>query len=218
MDIPTVNVEEKSAVQTLGPTKRMIIIILKKKKEIDLKSLAEELKMSKMGILKHVNKLEELGMVQRMFIKEGVGRPRLYLRLSEKAAELFPTSYAEIAISMLKYIRDNYGREEVIKALDNRTKNITERYSTLIQKDMPLKKRVELVTQFRDRDGYMAEFTVSRSEFQILEYNCPLLDVAAEYSEACEIERRMFEEILGAKVSSSHQIVSGDKVCRFVIG
>ena len=216
MDIPIVNLED-GIVSSLGPTKRTIILILKKERKLSLKDLANEIEMSKMGVLKHVNKLVELGIVQRVYLKEGVGRPRLHLMLTEKASELFPTSYSEIAISILEYIMKNYGREDVIKALQNRADTTYQRYLNVIEEHIPLEEKIQLITELRDKDGYMAEFNVGGSMFEILEYNCPLLDVAAEYKEACEIERRMFEDLTGASVATSHQIVGGDQACKFTI-
>ena len=37
------------------------------------------------------------------------------------------------------------------------------------------------------------------------------------FPEACEVERRMFESMLKAKVTTSHRVVAGDPVCRFLI-
>jgi len=51
----------------------------------------------------------------------------------------------------------------------------------------------------------------------MLEHNCPIMAVAETYPEACRVEREMFQKLLGADVETSHRVVAGDPVCRFLI-
>lgn len=81
-----------------------------------------------------------------------------------------------------------------------------------------LESRVEALARLRDEDGYMAEArAVPGGGYEILEYNCPILAVAQEYSEACGVERGLFQRVLGADVETTHRTVAGDSVCRFLI-
>ena len=75
----------------------------------------------------------------------------------------------------------------------------------------------ELV-RIRDEGGYMAELgQARRNVVEMFEHNCPIMAVAETYPEACRVEREMFQNLLGADVETSHRVVAGDPVCRFLI-
>jgi len=64
----------------------------------------------------------------------------------------------------------------------------------------------------------MAEVGARRARsVEMLEHNCPILAIAEQFPEACEVERKMFESVLSARVETSHRVVAGDAVCRFVV-
>ena len=56
-----------------------------------------------------------------------------------------------------------------------------------------------------------------KTTYALVENNCPILAVAQKYGEACEVERRLFRDLLRADVGVSHRVVAGDPVCRFLI-
>ena len=53
--------------------------------------------------------------------------------------------------------------------------------------------------------------------YELLEFNCPILAVAEEFGEACTVERELFERVLNADVETTHRVVAGNQVCRFLI-
>ena len=64
----------------------------------------------------------------------------------------------------------------------------------------------------------MAELASARKNtFELLEHNCPVYAVADKYWEACAVERDLFQKLLHADVETSHRVVEGDAVCRFLI-
>ena len=70
-----------ASLRLFSSNKKQILLILKREKEIDLETLSTMMSMSKMGVLKHIIELEEIGFVERLKKKTGVGRPRLILIL-----------------------------------------------------------------------------------------------------------------------------------------
>ena len=75
---------------TFGSTKREILLVLKREGQSDLQSLAEHLHISKMAVHKHIQELEDQGMIQRVTLRGAKGRPRHGLQLAPKASSLFP--------------------------------------------------------------------------------------------------------------------------------
>lgn len=215
MKIP--DFDEKAMITSFSSTKRQILIILKREGETDLSSLAELLNLTKMGVLNHIQDLEELGIIERFQKKGGVGRPKLYVQLSKTASDIFPKAYSSITCSMLNYIADKLGRNAVYDALKHRQKEVFGDYKTHLSGDF--NERLTQFSQIRDHDGYMVELKTLPGDnvYELLEYNCPILSVADIYDEACSIEEELFSDLLDANVKTTHRTVAGDKVCRFLI-
>jgi predicted ArsR family transcriptional regulator len=203
--------------KAFSPTKRQILLILKREGEIDLQSLSEKLNISKMGVHKHITDLEEMGLIDRLKKRGGVGRPRLAIRLAESAADIFPRAYAALTVHTLEYIEEKLGRNAVEDALRRRQKQTAEEYQKYMEgKSLP--ERVKTLADLRNKEGYMAEMKGTyENGYELYEYNCPILAVADKYFESCTLERKLFASILDADVETTHRVVDNDYVCRFVI-
>jgi predicted ArsR family transcriptional regulator len=202
---------------TFGPTKREILLILKREGQSDLKTLADHFHISKMAVHKHIQELEDHGMVQRLTLRGAKGRPRHGLKLAPKASGLFPKAYAGVTCAALAYIEEKLGRKAVEEALRRRQSEIIPGYREQVNAET-LAGRVQQLAELRDRDGYIAEDKkTGPSKFEILEHNCPIIAIAENYWEACTVENEMFRKVLNANVETTHRVVDGANVCRFLI-
>jgi predicted ArsR family transcriptional regulator len=210
-------VDGEPSFRGFAPTKRAILMHLKRGGEADLATLARSLSISKMAVYKHVQELEESGLVERDVRRGGVGRPRLILRLAPEASSLFPNAYASVTCALLKYIEETMGRKAVEAALRSRHKQILPQYQEAVTAD-DLAGRVHALAKLRDQEGYMAEMREGRrGQFELFEYNCPIVAIAQDYWEACTVENELFRKVLRADVETTHRVVAGDHVCRFLI-
>jgi predicted ArsR family transcriptional regulator len=197
--------------------KRSILLRLKREGPLSLGRIAEVLQISKVATLRHLTGLETAGLIVRSRRVEGIGRPRAYFQLSMRSAPLFPAAYTHMSICALRFIEDRLGRDAVVTLLQQRAHEIHDENRTKFV-DKGLTARVETLAQIRDEGGYMAEVGSRRKRsIELLEHNCPILAVAAQYPEACSVERAMFESLLDADVTVGHRVVAGDPVCRFII-
>src|SRR6266571_5642022 len=200
-----------------GSTKREILLILKREGQSDLQTLAERLQISKMAVHKHLQDLEERSMVQRTPLRGTKGRPRLMLQLAPGSQSLFPRAYAGVTCAALAYIEEKLGRKGVEEALRRRQTETLTGYRDQVKAET-LAERVHQLAGLRDREGYMAEdHRAGPAKFEILEHNCPILAVAENYWEACTIENELFRKVLDANVETTHRVVAGGNVCRFLV-
>jgi len=203
--------------QAFGSTKREVLLILKREGQADLQTLAERLHISKMAVHKHIQELEQHGLVQRTSVRGRKGRPRLALQLAPEATNLFPKAYAAVTCAALAYIEEKLGRKAVEEALRRRQTETLSMYRDQVNAGT-LAGRVHQLATLRDREGYMAEDKrAGQSNFEILEHNCPIIAIAENYWEACNVENEMFQKVLGANVETTHRVVAGANVCRFLI-
>ena len=196
-----------------GSTKREILLILKREGQIDLQTLAQHLGISKMAVHKHARELEERGLIERIPVRGTAGRPRLALRLAPSATSLFPRAYAGIT----QAVEEKLGRKAVEEALRRRQAETLTTYREQVKAET-LGERVHQLTGLRDREGYMAEdHQAGPAKFEILEHNCPILAVAENYWEACTVENQLFRKVLDANVETTHRVIAGGNVCRFLV-
>src|SRR6266705_4187268 len=202
---------------TFGSTKREILLVLKREGQSDLQSLAEHLHISKMAVHKHVQELEDQGMIQRVTLRGAKGRPRHGLQLAPEASSLFPKAYAGVTCAALAYIEEKLGRKAVEEALRRRQIETLPGYKQQVNAET-LGGRVHQLAELRDHDGYIAEDKkTGPSKFESREHNCPISAIAENYWEACTVENEMFRKVLDANVETTHRVVDGANVCRFLI-
>lgn len=201
----------------LSEPKKKILWHLKVAGEAGLEELANVLGISKTAVHKHLVALEQRNLVESTRVVRGVGRPRLMYRLASSSEALFPRSYASMALCALQFIERELGREAVRRVLRERQSELFKRYYERLG-HLEFEDRVKELARLRDEEGYMAEVRKGRSgEFVLYEHNCPVIQVAQKYWEACSAEAELFENLLGAKVTTTHRAAKGDAVCKFVI-
>lgn len=208
---------EEDRLSGFSSTKRQILLTLKREGEVDLQGLSDRLGISKMAVYRHIRDLEETGVVERLSKPVGVGRPRLAVRLAPGASDIFPKAYSSLTCFALQFIEERLGREAVEIALRRRQMEVLREYESKV-KGSSLEERVRVLARLRDEEGYMAEVRKAHGgNYELLEYNCPILAVADKYWEACTVEAELFRRVLEADVETTHRVVLGDHVCRFLI-
>jgi predicted ArsR family transcriptional regulator len=211
------NPDTAGTIAGYASTKQEILVMLKRDGQCDMQQVAKRLGISRMAVQKHAKDLESRGLIERVPVRGGPGRPRLAMRLAPKASNLFPKAYAEVSCSALAFIEEKMGRKGVEEALRRRQTTVMPGYKQHVQADS-LEGRVKQLTELRDEEGYMAESReAKKGAFEIIEYNCPIRDIAERYWEACTVENEMFRRVLKADVETTHRVVAGAHACQFLI-
>jgi DeoR family transcriptional regulator, suf operon transcriptional repressor len=197
--------------------KRELLVLLKQRPNLSLTEIAAERQISKVAALHHLAELENQGLVERFYERPSMGRPAVHFRLSERSAGIFPQAYTQMSLTALDYIERHLGRPAVVGMLQERSNEVAEHNRPRLGAPR-LRERVDALARLRSEGGYMAEVAGQHgAAIELREHNCPILAIAGQYPEACEVERRMFESMLKARVDTSHRVVAGDPVCRFLI-
>ena len=202
-----------------GPagSRERLLLSLKERGPLGLQALSAELGISRVAVLRHLARLESEGLVRRAHEGGRVGRPRALFSLTDSARPLFPQAYAEVSVQALRFVERKLGRPAVVELLQGRAHELADQHRPGFPAG-PLEARTRHLAELRDREGYMAAFAGRRGRaYELLEHNCPIFAIAREFPEACQVELRLFESLLGARVEASHRVVAGDPVCRFLV-
>ena len=182
-----------------------------------LEELANVMKVSRMAVHKHLDLLQQRGLVEGIEIRGHVGRPRMVYQLTSQSKSVFPKSYGAIATHALDFIERNMGKEGVKKVLYERQGELFDQYYKRL-KGLDFNKQVRELARIRDEEGYIAESrSKSDGKHVLLEYNCPIIHIAEKHWEACSTETELFEKLLGANIDTTHRAAKGDLICKFVI-
>src|SRR5208282_5285347 len=197
--------------------KRATLLFLKRSPDATLAEVAHVLGTSKVAALRHLASLENDGLVHRTYRRGGRGGPPAIFRLASSAGRLFPEAYTQLAVAALGFIEKVEGRTGVVRMLEGRAQDLRDAHRARRVSPV-LGERARELAHIRDEEGYMADLREpARGTFELREHNCPILAVAGVYGEACDVERRLFRDLLRADVVVSHRVVAGDPVCRFLI-
>ena len=197
--------------------KKKLLYYLKIMQQAGLEELANVMKVSRMAVHKHLDLLQQRGLVEGIETRGHVGRPRMVYQLTSQSKSVFPKSYGAIATHALDFIERNMGKEGVKKVLYERQGELFDQYYKRL-KGLDFNKRVNELARIRDEEGYIAESrSKSDGKHVLLEYNCPIIHIAEKHWEACLTETELFEKLLGANIDTTHRAAKGDLICKFVI-
>jgi predicted ArsR family transcriptional regulator len=199
--------------------KRRLLYILKILGSAGLEDLSKRMKISRMGVHKHLTDLQDRGLVQSSEVRRGVGRPIMCYSLTNSGKSIFPKAYGQIATFALDYIEKNLGKLAVETVLRERQSELLDKYHQIL-KNLDFDQKVKSLARLRDEEGYIAESkkTGKKSDSHVLlEYNCPIIMIAEKHWEACSIETELFEKVLDAEIKATHRAAKGDSICKFSI-
>ena len=206
----------------LPSTKHNILQNLLKHGQATAQWLAQDLNISKQAIRRHLNELEEEGLIIYDSVKQGMGRPQHLYQLSELGRDrLSPQKYSEFAVSFLDTLAETAGKEQVSKVLEKQWQRKAAEYRDRLGKGS-LAQRIGKLVQLRQEEGYMAELhqvsSSNQQKFVLVEHNCAISEVAESYPSICGHELEMFSAVLpDCIVERTHWINNGEHRCGYSI-
>ncbi|MGG0740695.1 helix-turn-helix transcriptional regulator [Niallia taxi] len=199
-------------------TKEKILHLLKKEQALTVNDLTEHLEITHMAVRKHLTILEKDGLIQTKEVKQSMGRPIQVFSLTEKAEAYFPKNYEGISIGFLQDIEDLYGEGSVERLFAKREARLIHEYGVRMDSKDTSQRMKEIVT-IQNEKGYMAELNqLEDNTYELIEYNCPILEVAKEFKIACKCETEMLKDVLRPEsIDRTCCRTEGSSHCRFLV-
>jgi predicted ArsR family transcriptional regulator len=205
------------------PTRRKVLLLLRKHPGVTVSELAAELGLTGMGVRRHLDALEDEGLVEPTECnRKGPGRPASGWRLSATGLELFPRRYDGVALDVLEDLGELAGREAVDAVFAARTEKLVDSYQAALAEAgaEELPDRVAGLAKIRDDAGYLAEWSEGDGGSLVLtENNCAVHRVAERYPAVCAQELALIRRVLGpdVEVTRTAHTMAGDAVCSYCI-
>lgn len=204
-------------------SKESILQYLLKQKAATASDIAQKLDISRQAARRHLNDLEDEGLICHNIIQPKIGRPKHEYYLSDKGKEHFPHGYGEFAVSFLDTLTETVGENQVSQVLQKQWERKAQEYYQYIQGGN-LKDKIAKLVKIRQQEGYMAELCFpdnhedNNQKFFVSEHNCAISDVAQSYPQVCGHELEMFAALFpDCKVERTNWINNGEHRCGYLI-
>jgi DeoR family transcriptional regulator, suf operon transcriptional repressor len=196
-----------------------LLLALKKHQPLTARELAARFAVTPNAMRRHLETLEEAGVVRHTREVRGVGGPVHAFTLSGSGEALFPRSYANVLLETLGAIAAEHGRTGVTDFFRRKWTALSVEATPALSQ-LPLHERVQLVAELWTSLGYMAEADVDAdSALPVLrKHNCAIRAVAEEYPEVCETEAEFIAEAIGVPIERRQHILAGCNTCEYVVG
>jgi predicted ArsR family transcriptional regulator len=198
--------------------KYQILAEIKRSQGLSVSELCDRVDLSYMGVKQHCVALEKEGYLDTWRRPKGMGRPEKAYRLTDQAQEFFPSEHTDLTARILECVDQVYGNAAAEKILFQIYKNDI---AELKQRSLgtSLEEKARALVHYREERGYMSEYYLEpeTQQHQVIEYNSPVQPLLDRYPLVRDLEKQLFEAVLGVKVTRDEQRVSGLYKCVFVL-
>lgn len=201
----------------LKETRSEILLCLKKKGRMSVEELASVLGVSKVSVRRHLDLLSRDMLVAFDIERQDRGRPGHIYFLTGKAEMLFPTGYSTFALKVLNQVKANFGETGISKVFCGQANDLIDSLKPELD-GLDFGDRIEKLVSLINERGY--DITTCRLDdgsYLIKQRNCPIVKVAAEYSQVCSEELRVYREVLGTEIHRECRIAAGAQSCDYII-
>lgn len=198
--------------------KEKLLNVLKKDHKCTIKDLMVYFTISEIAVRRHLHELEQQGFVKKEEVKQDIGRPYHVYLLTDKGHQTFPNQYEQLPLELLQDLEDIQGKQAVTSVLAKRMEREKKLFKEHVKADDFDQKIVE-VARLQDKKGYMIEYKkTSEGDYEVTNYNCPILNIASSYKQLCSNEKQVLSEVFSeSDVISKTCITRGDHYCQWVI-
>ncbi|HDH01062.1 MAG TPA: winged helix-turn-helix transcriptional regulator, partial [Nitrospirae bacterium] len=200
-----------------NPTRKNIILLLKKAGGLNIDQLSKELGITTMGIRQHILSLEKKGLVTYETKRRGIGRPGFFYSLTDKADELFPKQYQSFLLELLSEIERREGRKKVDEIFRWRKNRLLKARRERVNNNTELSGKIRSVEEILTEEGYLVEVEEVEEAYLLKQYNCTISGISRHYRESCRHELEMYRELLGKMVSRNECMSEGAVACIYNI-
>ncbi|MFO0271027.1 MAG: helix-turn-helix transcriptional regulator [Gemmatimonadota bacterium] len=192
-----------------------LLVAIKKSQPVGAKELGATFGVTTNALRRHLDALEEDGVIARRSEVRGVGAPVHLYFLTPAGESLFPQASADALGAMLDAVVAAGVSDEVVAVFRRRWETLARQAKPLMA-GLSFSERAQLVAELLSAEGYLAEVSVADGDrLVITEHHCAVRAVAERFPELCEAEQRFLEDLLGTPVERQARVLDGCNHCAF---
>lgn len=179
---------ERSCLDLLDPTRRSVLIALRRLDAAEVEELAAHAFLSVGAARQHLQWLEAQGFVAHEPVRHGPGRPRHRYYVTPAGEALFPRLDAEALADLLDAVAQEPPdvQDRLLRRIERAT---IERYRPTFERHGRESPLAGAVAAFEEA-GYFPEAESRAGGIAITLHHCPIAEAARRGTLVCEAERR----------------------------
>src|SRR3989304_695957 len=183
------------------PKRAFLVRLLQQRGGATLTDLQTTTGLSRSALRHHLTLLERDGFVRERLVRSGAGRPPIVYELVP-APERGPTESSLPLLAAIFRAVEEHGADHLAQILESVAADIAARH-TYITRIPEVEARIRATLALLLEDAGAAEVNRVGSRFEIILHTCPLIGLARECNEVCEITRRLLGRLVGAQAGRS---------------
>jgi DeoR family suf operon transcriptional repressor len=202
-----------------------LLVALKKAQPLTAHELGEQFGLTANALRRHLKALEEDGLVRYERAVRGVGAPVYAYSLTTGGEALFPRSYVQVLATALEALRTQTGDQGVEAVLEAEWHRLANEAGPVLDA-LPLDERVPLVAELLTAKGYMAEVVSTSAgntedaddaapRVTLRIHNCAVREIAERFPQACTVEEKFVERLLGVPLVRGAHRLGGCGHCEY---
>lgn len=188
-----------------------LLVALKKAQPLSAHELGEQFGLTANALRRHLKALEDDGLVRYKREVRGVGAPVFTYSLTPAGEALFPRSYVQVLANALEALRAQTGDAAVEAVLEAEWKRLADEAVPVLEA-LPIEERVPLVAELLTAKGYMAQADETHT---LRIHNCAVREIVERFPEACAVEAKYVEKLLGVPLVRGAHRRDGCSHCEY---
>ncbi len=183
-------------------------------KDLTAVELAKELDINESAVRRHLDILENKGLISHKFEKASRGRPKKYYEITKEGESLFPKENEMLLEMVLDAMVDLHG-EDILE--DLREKLVQRLTAQIMHADAKenIEDKVGAVARAFDEMGFFTSYGSRAGGYYIRYDNCAFSGLPSRYASwLCSIHREAVSKVLGGVELKQEKSASlGDRYC-----
>ncbi len=198
--------------------REFVVQILRRHGPLGLAEIADYYGARVQSVRPQLNWLLANDYVEVNTVRSGVGRPRHHYRLTDRADEMFPKDYRDLAVELVESAA-THGEVALVNAVFQRRESELESEIRPQILGRGLEEKLEVICRVLSQRGYMARFFRDRDGYVLEARNCPVSAVVEYTDMPCSCERDMIARLLAgeASVESTKRLPLDDDICCYSV-
>ncbi len=184
---------------------------------VGVQDLCDDLGVTATAVRQKLRRLQGTGLISRELIRAGRGRPHYHYRVTELALRELGSNYADLAMIMWREIQrvdDPEIRRGLLQGIEDA---LVIRYGRVVTSEDVEIRMAELGSVLAE-NGFDVDVDTSGPLPILRENNCPYHELASTDSTICEIERNVFQRVIGRDMTLGDCCLDGQSCCEFHVG
>lgn len=199
----------------IRPVDQWVLELLRREEGLTVSDLVDRIEVTPTAVRARLDRLEEIGLLERRKLTAGRGRPVYQYFLTPLGWRRIGASYTDFALAVWQEIEefpDDAIRQEILDRISHR---MGQAYGRLIA-DGTVSERMKSVAGLLSDRKIPCESNESQSLPVLTVHACPFPDLAAiDRRSACELETKMLSEAVGGELELSCCRLDGHGTCQF---